>query len=92
MTDGSFDGNVTRHEGKKIVDLGVCYYLCPIDSADTNQECMLQTKGYSNYNGLAKSESSQVKFVGTTLVYLFNKDSNRFETYYYSHGDLLKFI
>ena len=89
MADGSFDGNVTRHEGKKIVDLGVCYYLCPIDSTDTNQECMLQTKGYSNYNGLVKSESSQVKFVGPTLVYLFNKDSNRFETYYYSRGDLL---
>jgi hypothetical protein len=50
---------------------------------------MLQTKGYSNYNGLVKSESSQVKFIGPTILTMFNKDRNKFETYYYSRGDLL---
>ncbi len=89
MADGKFEGNVNRHEGKKIVELGVCYYLYPIDKADTNQESMLQTKGYSNYNGLVKSESSQVKFIGPTILTMFNKDRNKFETYYYSRGDLL---
>lgn len=90
LANESFEGNVIRHEGKKMVDLGVCYYLYPIDQADTNQECMLQTKGYSNYDGLAKTESSQVRFVGPMIFYLFNKTSNKYETYYYSQGDLLR--
>ena len=87
MTEGKF--KETRHEGKKIIDLGVCYYLSPIDQADTNKECMLQTKGYSNESGIARTETAQVKFVGPILLTLYNKNTNRYETYYYSHGDIL---
>ena len=88
MTEGTFKEN--RHEGKKIIDLGQCYYLSPIDQADTNKECMIQTKGYSNDYGIARAESSQVNFIGTMIISLYNKTSNKFETYYYSKGDLLK--
>ena len=79
----------SRHEGKKIIDLGTCYYLSPIDQADTNKDCYIQSRGYSNVDGIAKSESSQVKFVDSMIISLFNKKSNRFEIYYCSHGDLL---
>ena len=88
MTEGTFKEN--RHEGKKIIDLGQCYYLSPIDQADTNKECMIQTKGYSNDSGIARSESSQVSFVGPIIISLYNKLSNKFETYCYSKGNFIR--
>ena len=88
MNEGAWKEN--RHEGKKIVDLGQCYYLSPIDQTDTNKECMIQTKTYSSDYGKAKSESSQVNFVGSSIISLFNKTNNKYETYYYSKGDFLK--
>ena len=88
MTEGKFKEN--RHEGKKIIDLGQCYYLSPIDQSDTNKECMIQTKGYSNEYGIARTESSQINFVGPIIISLYNKTSNKFETYYYSKGDFLR--
>ncbi len=87
IKEGVFKEN--RHEGKKIVDLGVSYYLYPVDKADTNKECIIQTKGYSNDNGIARADDSQIKFVGTIIFTILNKKNNRYETYYYSHGDLL---
>ena len=87
MNEGTF--KETRHEGKKMVDLGMCYYLAPIDQTDTNRECILQTKGYSNEKGIARSESAQVDFVGPILLSLYNKNSNRYEIYYYTRGDII---
>ena len=75
MTEGKFKEN--RHEGKKIIDLGQCYYLSPIDQSDTNKECMIQTKGYSNEYGIARTESSQINFVGPIIISLYNKTSNK---------------
>ena len=88
MTEGTFKEN--RHEGKKIVDLGQNYYLSPIDEADTNKECIIQTKGYSNDYGIARAESSQVNFVGPIIISLYNKANNKFEAYGYSKGNFIK--
>lgn len=88
MTEGTFKEN--RHEGKKIVDLGQHYYLSPIDEADTNKECIIQTKGYSNDYGIARAELSQVNFVGPIIISLYNKANNKFEAYGYSKGNFIR--
>ncbi len=88
MTEGKFKEN--RHEGKKIVDLGQHYYLSPIDEADTNKECIIQTKGYSNDYGIARAELSQVNFVGPIIISLYNKANNKFEAYGYSKGNFIR--